>query len=46
MLTSSLKQRMKDGEVLDGRHIPIMTEPEKIRSILDEGSFDFIATDS
>ena len=46
MLTGNLKQRMKNGEVLNGRHIPIMTEPERIRSILDEGSFDFIATDS
>ena len=46
MLTGNLKQRMKNGEVLNGRHIPIMTEPERMRSILDEGRFDFIATDS
>ena len=46
MLTNSLKQRMRDGEVLNGRHISITTKPDEMRLILDTGGFDFIATDS
>ena len=46
MAEKSLKQRIRDGEVLIGRGAPVASEPDDLRAILDGADFDFINTDS
>jgi len=46
MSKQSLKQRIHQGEIIIGRVASIMSEPDDLRSILGEGGFDFISTDS
>ena len=46
MSGKSLKRRIHEGEIIIGRGASIMADPDELRSILDEGGFDFISTDS
>ena len=46
MSEKSLKQRIHEGEIIIGKGASIMADPDELRSILGEGGFDFISTDS
>ena len=46
MQQQSLKQRMRDGQVIVGIVIPPRIERQRFKAILDHGPFDFVAVDS
>ena len=43
---TSLKQRINRGETVIGVSVPIRADRSRMRSILDKGPYDFVATDS
>ena len=45
MAQQNLKQRIHSGETVVGLQIPISTEPERVKGILDQHTYDFIHVD-